>query len=62
MLDHWIAVDIVAIYIYAVKGLHLTAGPYTALLIMAIVGLQKWKQSMQQNPETFDNPVLEPAI
>lgn len=33
ILDHWIAVDIVAIYIYAVKGLHLTAGPYTALLI-----------------------------
>ncbi|HOI89849.1 MAG TPA: AAA family ATPase [Candidatus Rifleibacterium sp.] len=53
----WIAVDIVAIYIYAVKGLHLTAGLYTAFLIMAIVGLQKWKQSMQQSPETTTIPL-----
>lgn len=58
----WIAVDAVAIYIYAVKGLHLTAGLYTAFLIMAIIGLQKWKQSMQHNPEIIAESSLEPAV
>lgn len=58
----WIAVDVVAIYIYAVKGLHLTAGLYAAFLIMAIIGLQKWKQSMQHNPEIIEDPALEPAV
>jgi len=58
----WIAVDVVAIYIYAVKGLHLTAGLYTAFFIMAIIGLQKWKQSMQQNHEIIESPLLEPTV
>lgn len=42
----WIAVDVVAIYIYAVKGLQLTAGLYTAFLIMAMIGLWRWRISL----------------
>lgn len=43
---YWIAVDVVAIYIYAVKGLQLTAGLYTAFLIMAMIGLWRWRISL----------------
>lgn len=38
----WIAVDIAAIGLYAVKGLPLTAGLYGAFLILSIVGLVQW--------------------
>lgn len=42
---YWIAVDIIAIGIYYSKDLKLTAGLYTAFLIMAIIGLVKWRRS-----------------
>lgn len=44
----WIAVDIVAIYVYAAKNLHLTAVLYALFLIMAFAGVSRWKQSLQK--------------
>ena len=58
----WIAADIVAIYIYASKSLHLTAGLYCAFLIMAIAGLLRWKKSLVENSEDLGESELEPAL
>ena len=55
----WIAVDCVAIYIYAVKGLHLTAGLYTAFLFMAIAGLLRWQKALALNEEAEGKESLE---
>jgi nicotinamide mononucleotide transporter len=41
----WIAVDLAAITIYAVKGLTLTAFLYLVFLGMSAVGLVRWKQA-----------------
>lgn len=41
----WIAVDCVAIYIYAAKSLFLTSGLYCAFLVMAIAGLLRWHKT-----------------
>lgn len=57
----WIAVDCVAIYIYAVKGLYLTAGLYTAFFFMAIAGLLRWLKS-QNAAEVEVEIELEPAL
>ena len=50
----WIAVDIIAIGIYAAKSLYLTSGLYTLFLGMATYGFFKWKQSL-------GNPNMEKA-
>lgn len=42
----WIAVDVVYVGIYVVKGLHLTAGLYAAFLALAGIGLVKWRRSL----------------
>jgi nicotinamide mononucleotide transporter len=41
----WIAVDAVAIGVYAAKGLMLTAILYTIFLIVSIVGLRSWRKA-----------------
>lgn len=41
----WIAVDVIAIGIYYMKGLYFTTGLYTCFLVMAIAGLLQWKKS-----------------
>jgi nicotinamide mononucleotide transporter len=43
----WIAVDILAIGLFAVKGLWLTAGLYGVFLIMAAVGLVEWQRQLR---------------
>lgn len=55
---YWIAIDIVAIGIYYSKDLKLTAGLYTAFLIMAVIGLYSWKKSFKENTT---NVTEEPA-
>lgn len=55
----WIAVDCVAINIYYAKALHLTAGLYTAFLIMAFIGLASWKRSMEALSDYAANEELE---
>ena len=44
----WIAVDLAAIGIYFYKGLLLTAGLYTAFLVMAVIGLLAWHRSERE--------------
>jgi nicotinamide mononucleotide transporter len=41
----WIAVDVVAIGVYATKGLMLLASLYVLFLILSVVGLVSWRRS-----------------
>lgn len=56
----WIAVDVVAIGVYYAKGLYLTTGLYSLFLIMAVVGLLKWRRSLLSMPDVLAAE-LEPA-
>lgn len=42
----WIVVDLVAIPLYASRGLDLFAGLYAVFLVLCIQGLREWRQSM----------------
>lgn len=46
----WIAVDIVAIYVYLQKGLYPTAALYATFLVMCLIGYRAWKAQLQQRP------------
>lgn len=39
----WIAVDVISVPLYVVRGLHPTALLYTLFLILCVVGLRHWK-------------------
>ena len=41
----WIAVDVVAIFVYAYKELYFTTGLYSVFLILAVSGLLAWRKS-----------------
>lgn len=41
----WIGTDVLAIGLFAVKGLYVTAGLYGVFLLMAIAGLIAWRRS-----------------
>lgn len=43
----WIAVDVVYVGIYVVKGLFLMAGLYAAFLVLAVAGLLAWQRSLR---------------
>ena len=42
----WIAVDLVSILLYTLKGIHLVAIEYTVFLIICIFGLIKWRRAL----------------
>lgn len=45
--DHWpiwIAVDAVAVVVYATKGLFLTSGVYAVLLLLCVQGIVEWRR------------------
>ncbi|OZC04003.1 nicotinamide riboside transporter PnuC [Rubricoccus marinus] len=45
--DHWpiwIAVDVVAVIVYATKGAFLTAGVYAVLLALCVQGILEWRR------------------
>ena len=44
----WIAVDLLAVPLYWVKGLHLTAGLYVVFLVMSAAGLISWLDAVRQ--------------
>jgi len=44
----WIAVDLVAIGIYWIKGLHMTSGLYLAFLMLATAGYFVWRVSWRR--------------
>lgn len=48
---YWFIIDIVAITIYALKGLYLFSGQYTIFLILCIMGYREWTRSMHAGPE-----------
>jgi nicotinamide mononucleotide transporter len=43
----WIAVNLISIPLYLIKGLQLTAGLYGVFLVMAIWGLIEWQRSQR---------------
>lgn len=43
----WIIVDVIAIGVYATKGLYLTTGLYAAYLVMASAGLYAWLRAIR---------------
>lgn len=49
----WIAVDLVAIAVYATKGLMLTAFLYTIFLGASLVGLIRWRQALGAAPKAL---------
>lgn len=48
----WIAVDLVAVPLYASRGLYLTSAVYAAYLINAVWSLQHWRQLEKSNLPT----------
>ena len=57
----WIVVDVLSIGIYAVKGLHLTAGLYAVFLVLAVMGFVAWKRSMTTTPTQVATPTPDAA-
>jgi nicotinamide mononucleotide transporter len=52
-IDHWpiwIAVDVVAVVVYAVKELYLTSAVYAFLLALCIRGLFEWRRQYRAQP------------
>ncbi|MCF8239145.1 MAG: nicotinamide riboside transporter PnuC [Saprospiraceae bacterium] len=45
----WIAVDLVAIPIYLLKGLYLTSGLYTVYLVLCISGWLSWRRGLKSS-------------
>jgi nicotinamide mononucleotide transporter len=43
---YWFVIDIVAISIYALKGLYLFSGQYFIFLVLCVVGYRDWKKAM----------------
>ncbi len=44
----WIVVNLVAMPIYFLKGLHVTVGLYAVYLILAVMGLVEWRRLMKK--------------
>ncbi len=43
----WIAIDVGAIALYIHRDLHLTAGLYSAFLVLSVLGLREWVRAWQ---------------
>ena len=41
----WIAVDAIAVPLFASRGLYVTAGVYAVLLVIAVAGLMQWRRA-----------------
>ena len=47
----WISVDVVAVIVYALKALFLTAAVYAVLLLLCIQGILEWRRLYAAQPE-----------
>lgn len=45
---YWFIIDIVAVAIYAIKGLYLFSGQYLIFLILCVIGYRDWRRSLPQ--------------
>jgi len=52
----WIGVDVVAIGVYAYKGLILTSGLYALFLIMCVWGYWQWRRDLASTAEITASP------
>ncbi len=48
----WIAVDVVAVAVYALKGLYLTSAVYAVLLVLCVLAVAEWRALLAAPPET----------
>ena len=46
----WILVDVVAVPLYASRGLYFFAGLYVIFLLLCVQGFREWRQSMTSGP------------
>ena len=46
----WIAVDLVAVSLYASRELYATSGLYALFLILCVVGLVQWRRALSRSP------------
>lgn len=53
----WIVVDVVYVGIYVYKSLYLTAGLYAVFLVLAVLGLRQWEQSLRTGPRDAPAPI-----
>ena len=52
----WIAVNIVSIGLFAVKGLWLTVALYAVFAVLAVVGWRAWRAIMAAQPAAASTP------
>ncbi len=52
----WITVDVVAVVVYSMKALYLTAAVYALLLVLCVQGLAEWQRIRQRQP-LVDQPL-----
>lgn len=50
---YWFVIDALCVYIYARRGLWLTAGLFVVYLAMIVVGYRSWRMKMQHHGEVF---------
>ena len=48
---YWFIIDVVAITIYALKGLYLFSGQYAIFLVLCVMGYREWTRSMSESKE-----------
>jgi nicotinamide mononucleotide transporter len=48
----WIVVDVVYVGMYVYKSLYPMAGLYAVFLVLAVLGLREWKQSLTTSPRS----------
>jgi len=47
----WVLIDVAAVALYINRGLYPTAGLYTAMLAMSLIGLREWIQAGHKAPQ-----------
>ena len=48
---YWFVIDLISVYLYASRGLYLTALLFVLYLVLIIIGYRQWRSSMQSNDE-----------